>query len=282
MVKAVFAMAEKKLRRLNRRKRVTLPLEKLCIGVQCGGSDTFSGITANPAAGYASDLLVRAGGTVLFSEVTEVRDGIRQLSQRCVSREIFHKLIREMKWYDEYLARGGADTSANPSPGNRAGGLSNIVEKAMGSIAKSGTAPVMGILGPGERISGARSALAGGTSPLRGLVFAATPASDFVCGTLQLASGITVQVFTTGRGTPYGLAAAPVIKVSSRRELGKFWEDIIDMDAGTIAEGTETIPQAGERLFRMIVDTASGRYQPFAEKHRLHNDLCVFDPAPLT
>ena len=270
MMDAILSMAEKKLQRLNNRKRVTLPLEKLCIGYQCGGSDAFSGITANPAAGYASDLLVQAGGTVLFSEVTEVRDGVGFLAGRCASAELSQKLAGEMKWYDAYLKRGGADTSANPSPGNRAGGLSNIMEKTMGSIAKSGSAPITGILGPGEQIS------------QRGLIFAATPASDFVCGPLQLASGITLQVFMTGRGTPYGLAAAPVIKVSSRTDMKDLWEDIIDINAGTIAEGKETIPQVGEKIFRMIVDTASGRYKPCAEKYRLHNDICLFDPAPLT
>ena len=270
MIEAICNMAEKKLQRLNERRRVTLPLEKLCVGLQCGGSDAFSGISANPATGHASDLLVRAGGTVLFSEVTEVRDGVQYISERCTSRELSQKLAREMKWYDAYLEQGGADISANPSPGNKAGGLSNIMEKTMGSIAKSGSAPVNGVLSPGETVS------------QKGLIFAATPASDFACGTLQLASGITVQVFMTGRGTPYGLAAAPVIKVSSRTEMKNLWDDIIDINAGTIAEGTETIPQAGERLFRMIVDTASGRYTPFAEKYRLHNDLCIFDPAPLT
>ena len=280
MIDAIFSMAEKKLRRLNQRRRVTLPLEKLCVGMQCGGSDAFSGLTANPAAGYASDLLVRAGATVLFSEVTEVRDGAQFLAGRCADIGLSQKLSREMKWYDAYLERGGADTSANPSPGNRAGGLSNIIEKTMGSIAKSGNAPITGILGPGERVAGKCNDSPNGCS--RGLVFAATPASDFVCGPLQLASGITVQVFMTGRGTPYGLAAVPVIKVCSRNELKKHWDDLIDINAGTIAEGDETIDQVGEKIFRMIVDTASGRHKPFAEKYRLHNDICLFDPAPLT
>ena len=276
MVDAILSMAEKKLRRLNERKRRTLPLERLCIGMQCGGSDAFSGISANPAAGRASDLLVRAGGTVLFSEVSEVRDGVQFLLERCASLKIFQKLIGEMKWYDSYLGHGGADTNANPSPGNRAGGLSNIMEKTMGSIAKSGAAPITGVLSPGEAVSPR-----GGAGP-RGLIFAATPAGDFICGALQLASGITAQVFMTGRGTPYGLAAAPVIKVSSRTEMKNFWEDLIDFDAGTIARGKESVCQAGEKLFRMIVETASGAYRPFAEKYRLHNDLPVFNPTPLT
>jgi len=273
MIDAIFIMAEKKMRKLNERRRVTLPLERLCIGVQCGGSDSFSGITANPATGYASDLLVRAGGTVLFPEVTEVRDGVQFISERCESRELSRKLAGEMKWYDAYLERGGADLSANPSPGNKAGGISNIMEKTMGAIAKAGSVPIKGILSAGEQVEHLNK---------KGLMFAVTPASDFHCGTLLLASGTTVQVFTTGRGTPYGLAAAPVIKLSSRTELKNLWEDIIDIDAGTIAEGKESINQVGERLFKMIVSTASGRHKPFAEMYRLYNDLCIFDPAPIT
>ena len=275
MMDTIYDMAEKKLQKLNERKRVTLPLKKLCIGLQCGGSDSFSGITANPAVGYACDLLICAGGTAMFSEVTEARDGVQFLAARCATEELSHKLAQEMKWYDAYLERGGANTNANPTPGNKSGGLSNIMEKTMGAIAKSGSAPITGILGTGERISQEPD------SP-KGLFFASTPSGDFVCGSLQLASGITLQVFTTGRGTPYGLAQAPVIKVGSRTELKSIWDDLIDVNAGTIAEGKETIQQVGERIFKMIVDTASGHHKPFAEKYRFHNDICIFDPAPLT
>ncbi|BBP88134.1 hypothetical protein BsIDN1_17520 [Bacillus safensis] len=121
------------------------------VGLQCGGSDAFSGVTANPAVGYAADLLVKAGATVLFSEVTEVRDAIHLLTPRTLNEETRQALIREMKWYDDYLSRGQADRSANPSPGNKKGGLSNVVEKALGSIAKSGTSPISSVIGPGEK-----------------------------------------------------------------------------------------------------------------------------------
>jgi galactarate dehydratase len=270
MIDAIVGMAEKKLERLNRRRRVSLPLDRLCVGLQCGGSDAFSGITANPAAGYASDLLVGAGGTVLFSEVTEVRDGVEMLAARCGEEGTAKKLAREMQWYDAYLAAGGADRSANPSPGNKAGGLANIMEKALGSIAKSGASPIAEVLSPGERPS------------RRGLIFAATPASDFLCGPLQMASGITLQVFMTGRGTPYNLAAVPVIKVSSRSGMKNLWQDLIDIDAGTIAGGTETIEETGRRIFAMIIETAGGRHKPWAEEYGVYNDLCLFDPAPVT
>jgi galactarate dehydratase len=270
MMKALMEMADRKLQNLEKRRRIKLPLSKLCVGMQCGGSDAFSGITANPAAGYASDLLVSAGATVLFSEVTEVRDGVNLLAARCTNEATCRKLSTEMRWYDEYLAAGGIDRDANPTPGNKQGGLANIVEKAMGSIAKSGRAPIVEVLSPGER-------------PGRpGLIFAATPASDFVCGTMQLASGITLQVFMTGRGTPYGLAAAPVIKVSSRTDLKDSWSDLIDFDAGVAASGGSTIPELGEKLFRLIVETASGRAKPWAEQYKIHNDLCLFNPAPIT
>ena len=214
--------------------------------------------------------MVEAGATVLFSEVTEVRDGVHVLAQRCVSEEVIKKLANEMKWYDHYLEEGQVDRSANPTPGNKKGGLSNIVEKAMGSIAKSGTSPIVEVLSPGERPT------------KKGLIYAATPASDIVCGPMQLASGIALQVFMTGRGTPYGLASAPVIKVSSRTNLKDAWKDLIDVNAGTIATGETTIEEVGLELFHLILDVASGRKKPWAEEYKLYNDFCIFNPAPIT
>ncbi|MDH2433449.1 galactarate dehydratase [Pokkaliibacter sp. MBI-7] len=270
MVEGILAMAERHLHKLNQRQRETCPASELVVGMQCGGSDAFSGITANPAVGYATDLIVRAGGSVMFSEVTEVRDAIHLLTPRAATREVGEALIREMEWYDNYLNMGQADRSANPSPGNKKGGLSNVVEKALGSIAKSGTSPIVDVLSPGERIR------------RRGLIFAATPASDFICGTLQFASGMNLQVFTTGRGTPYGLAVAPVIKVSTNSTLGNRWHDLIDLDAGRIATGQASIADVGWELFRLILDVASGRTQVAADKLGLHNDLVLFNPAPVT
>ncbi|MED4802069.1 galactarate dehydratase [Bacillus atrophaeus] len=270
MIQSIMEMAEERLIKLNSRTRVTCPVSDLVIGLQCGGSDAFSGVTANPAVGYAADLLVRAGATVLFSEVTEVRDAIHLLTPRAINEEVGHSLIHEMKWYDSYLQRGEADRSANPSPGNKKGGLSNVVEKSLGSVAKSGTSPISGVLGPGEK------------ADQKGLLFAATPASDFVCGTLQLAAGMNVQVFTTGRGTPYGLAAAPVIKVSTRHSLSEQWGDLIDVNAGRIATGEASIEEIGWEIFQLIVDVASGRKQTWADHWGLHNDLCLFNPSPVT
>lgn len=270
MIRGIMEMAEEKLAKLNSRKRVTCPVSELVIGLQCGGSDAFSGVTANPAVGYAADLLVRAGATVLFSEVTEVRDAVHLLTPRAVNEEVGRALIREMKWYDHYLQQGQVDRNANPSPGNKKGGLANVVEKSLGSIAKSGSSPIVAVLAPGER------------AEQKGLIFAATPASDFVCGTLQLASGIHLQVFTTGRGTPYGLAMAPVIKVSTRNWLTDQWHDLIDVNAGTIATGESTIESVGWEIFNLIIEVASGRKKTWADYWELRNDLCLFNPAPVT
>ncbi|WP_080848616.1 galactarate dehydratase [Cytobacillus gottheilii] len=265
----MMKMAEHKLKKLNKRERVELPLSQLCIGLQCGGSDAFSGVTANPAAGYSADLLVNAGATVMFSEVTEVRDGVHLIAERCVNEEVASKLAAEMKWYDQYLENSHVDRSANPTPGNKKGGLSNIVEKAMGSIAKSGSSPIVEVLSPGERPAE------------KGMIFAATPASDFVCGSCQLSSGMTLQVFMTGRGTPYGLAAAPVIKVGTRNDLKNMWHDLIDVNAGPIATGEATIQEIGTLLFNEIIDVASGR-KTCAEKYEIYNDFTPFNPAPIT
>jgi len=269
MIESIMATAETHLRRLDTRRRETCPASELVVGVQCGGSDAFSGITANPAVGFCTDLLVRAGATVMFSEVTEVRDGIDQLTARAATPAVAEALIREMAWYDAYLDRGQVDRSANTTPGNKKGGLSNIVEKAMGSIVKSGSAPISGVLAPGDKVK------------QKGLIFAATPASDFICGTLQVAAGMNLHVFTTGRGTPYGLAQVPVIKVATRNDLARRWHDLMDVNAGPIATGEASIADVGWELFRLMLDAASGR-KTWAEQWKLHNALALFNPAPVT
>jgi galactarate dehydratase len=269
MIDSVMRQATVHLERLDKRRRETCPASELVVGVQCGGSDAFSGVTANPAVGFASDLLVRAGATVMFSEVTEVRDGIDQLTSRAINTEVAEAMIREMAWYDRYLEKGQVDRSANTTPGNKQGGLSNIVEKAMGSIVKSGTAPIVGVLSPGEKVR------------QKGLIYAATPASDFICGTLQLAAGINLHIFTTGRGTPYGLAQVPVIKVATRSDLARRWHDLMDVDAGRIATGDATIEDIGWELFRLMLQVASGK-KTWAEHWKLHNALVLFNPAPIT
>jgi galactarate dehydratase len=269
MVAAIMDAAQKRLVELDRRRREPCPAAGLVVGLQCGGSDAFSGVTCNPAVGYAADLLVRAGATVVFSEVTEVRDAVHLLTPRAETPQVARALIREMQWYDEYLARGQADRSANTTPGNKRGGLANIVEKALGSIAKAGSTALRAVATHGEKVTA------------KGLVFAATPASDFICGTQQLAS-MNLHVFTTGEGTPYGLALVPVVKVSSRTALAEKWRDLIDIDAGRIATGQATIEQVGWEIFRFILDVASGRKKTWAEHWGLANALSPFNPGPVT
>ncbi|WP_236008171.1 UxaA family hydrolase [Levilactobacillus andaensis] len=269
MITAIMAMADKKLAILETHRRTEQPLSKLSVGFQCGGSDAFSGVTGNPSAGYASDLLVAGGGTAMFSEVTEVRDGVNFIAQRIPDQPNCNKLVKEMSWFDNYLAKGGVDRSANPTPGNRKGGLSTIVEKSMGSIAKSGTAPISQVVSAGE------------IPTKRGLIFNATPAGDFTTGPMQLASGMGLEVFVTGRGTPYNLQAAPVIKVCTRTDLKEFWSDLIDINAGKVATGDLTVEELGTELFNFILDVASGE-KPAAERLKLYNDICIFNPAPMT
>jgi galactarate dehydratase len=169
------------------------------------------------------------------------------------------------------LARGKVDRSANTTPGNKAGGLSNIVEKAMGSIIKSGSAQISSVLAPGEKLAPEQ----------RGLVYAATPASDFICGTLQLAAGMNLHIFTTGRGTPYGLAECPVIKVATRSDLARRWHDLMDVNAGRVADGELSIEALGMEIFKLMLEVASGR-KTWAEQWKIHNALVLFNPAPIT
>jgi galactarate dehydratase len=200
-----------------------------------------------------------------------VRDAVEQLTHRAATPEVAHSIVRELDWYDRYLERGKVDRSANTTPGNKAGGLSNIVEKAMGSIVKSGSMPIQHVLAPGEKLKPNQ----------KGLVFAATPASDFICGTLQLAAGMNLHVFTTGRGTPYGLQACPVVKVATRTDLARRWHDLMDLNAGRVADGEISIEEGGWELFKLLLDVASGR-QTWAEHWKLHNAMVLFNPAPIT
>jgi len=272
MLDDIVQSAKPHLERLNARRRETVPASELVVGVQCGGSDAFSGVTANPAVGFCADLLVRAGATIMFSENTEVRDAVEQLTSRAATPEVAEAIVRELGWYDRYLDRGRVDRSANTTPGNKAGGLSNIAEKAMGSIIKSGSSAISHVLSPGEKLR----------SDQRGLVYAATPASDFICGTLQLAAGMNLHVFTTGRGTPYGLAECPVVKVATRSDLARRWHDLMDVNAGRIADGEASIEETGWQLFQLLLDVASGRRKTWAEHWKLHNSLVLFNPAPVT
>lgn len=268
IVAAICNKAEAALTKLNLRRRQRLPISKLVVGMQCGGSDAFSGISANPMLGLMSDMLVNAGGSSLFSENTECMDAESYLAARCSDRSVADKLRAEFGWYREYLAKGGADRTANTTPGNKAGGISSISEKALGSIAKAGTAKIVDVVSPGERI---------GSS---GLNYLSGPASDYICGTLQLAAGANLHVFTTGRGTPYSIDGFPVLKVSTNTALFDKWFDIIDFDAGRILSG-QNLYDCAIDFFAQIICVASGE-PTAAEKLGLSNDIVLFNPAPIT
>ena len=236
------------------RRRETVPASDLVVGVQCGGSDAFSGVTANPAVGFCTDLLVRAGATVMFSEVTEVRDGIDQLTSRAVNADVAagddprDGVVRRLP------EKGSVDRSANTTPGNKKGGLSNIVEKAMGSIVKSGTAPISGVLSPGEKLK------------QKGLIYAATPASDFICGTL--AAGRGHQPARVHHRSRHALrpGEVPVIKVATRNDLARRWHDLMDINAGRSPTGEATIEDVGWELFQPDARRGEWRKKTWAEQ----------------
>jgi galactarate dehydratase len=226
-------------------------------------------VTANPAVGYASDLLVRCGATVMFSEVTEVRDAIHLLTPRAINEEVGKRLLEEMAWYDNYLDMGKTDRSANPSPGNK---------RRPGE--RGGKSPGFDCQIRPERDCG--SPLSGPAPDQTRPDLRGNAGQRFCLRHQQVASGITVQVFTTGRGTPYGLMAVPVIKMATRTELANRWYDLMDINAGTIATGEESIEDVGWKLFHFILDVASGRKKTFSDQWGLHNQLAVFNPAPVT
>jgi galactarate dehydratase len=267
MIAEIMKEAEMRLQRLDKRRRETCPASELVIGMQCGGSDAFSGMTANPALGFASDLVIRAGGTVMYSEMSEVRDRVDLMAAKAVSKEVIRDLVDVMKWNDNYLAKSKMDRSANTTPGNKAGGLNNIAEKSMGTIVKSGNSPLVGVIKPGDRRDPQK----------KGLYFCATPAVDFFCGSLQVAAGCTMHVFTTGRGTPYGLREIPVIKVSTRTQLYTRWKDLLDVDAGPIATGEASIADKGWELFKLYLDVASGK-KTKAQQLGIYHSMAVFNP----
>ena len=269
MVADIVQQAAFHLERLNCRRRQTCPLSSLVVGVQCGGSDSMSGITANPLVGKLSDELVGNGASVIFSETTEVRDAAFELFSRISDELVTEKLVAEFAWYDDYLARLGADHSANTTPGNKAGGIANIVEKAMGSVTKSGSSEIVDVIHPGSRLV------------TQGLNFLSGPASDFICGTLQFAAGANIHVFTTGRGSPYSIDGFPTVKVSSNSDLYNRWHDLIDFDAGCMLDSKETRLSAPDKFLKKLIAIASGD-KTCAENVGISNSIVLFNPAAIT
>jgi len=231
----------------NRVTRTTVPAGHLTLGLQCGGSDGYSGISANPALGAAVDQLVRHGGTAILSETPEIYGAEHLLTRRAVSREVGEKLIRRIRWWEDYTRRNGNEMNNNPSPGNKAGGLTTILEKSLGAVAKGGTTNLVDVYEYAEPVKA------------HGFVYMDTPGYDPVSATGQVAGGANLICFTTGRGSAYGCKPAPSLKLATNSALYARQEDDMDINCGTVIDGTETIAQAGERFFRLILETASGR-----------------------
>ena len=231
----------------NQVKRVPVPASHLVVGLQCGGSDGYSGISANPALGAAVDRLVRHGGTAILSETPEIYGGEHLLTRRAVSTAVSDKLRARIRWWEAYTARNGMQMDNNPSAGNKAGGLTTILEKSLGAIAKSGTTNLVDVVEFAERVSA------------RGFVYMDTPGYDPVSATGQVAGGANLICFTTGRGSAYGCAPSPSLKLSTNTALWRKQEDDIDIDCGGIVEGLDTVDAAGERIFQLMLATASGR-----------------------
>lgn len=226
--------------------RQPAPVSKLMVGLQCGGSDGYSGITANPALGHASDLLVRMGGTTILSETPEIYGAEHLLTRRAVSREVGETLLDRIKWWENYTARNGGEMDNNPSPGNKRGGLTTILEKSLGAVAKGGTAPLSGVYKFAEPI----------TTP--GFTYMDSPGYDPCSVTGQIASGATLIIFTTGRGSVSGYKPSPCIKLATNSEMyGRMKEDM-DINCGDILDGV-SIEAKGEEILEKIIAVASGR-----------------------
>jgi len=239
----------------NKQQRQPAPLSKLCIGLECGGSDGFSGISANPAIGYTSDLLVALGGSVILSEFPELCGVEQNLSDRCLDIPTAERFSHLMHTYNDRAKAVGSGFDMNPSPGNIRDGLITDAIKSAGAAKKGGTSPVAAVLDYPEKV----------TKP--GLNLLCTPGNDVESTTAEVASGANIVLFTTGLGTPTGNPVAPVVKISSNTALFDRMRDIIDINTGTIIEGTETIKQAGERILDYVIGVASGETQVAAVRH---------------
>lgn len=230
----------------NRVVRSPVPASHLKVALQCGGSDGFSGLTANPALGVASDLVVQARGTVVLAETTEIYGAEHLLTRRAARRDVGEKLLERLKWWEDYTAQNGGNVDNNPSPGNKAGGITNIVEKSLGAVIKGGSTNLIDVIGYAEEIKAS------------GLVVMDTPGFDPVAATGQVAGGANIICFTTGRGSVFGCKPVPSMKLATNTRLFERMPDDMDLNCGTIADGTETVEQCGRRIFASILDVASG------------------------
>ena len=245
-VEAGIARINELLPAANAVRRQTLPARHLTLGLQCGGSDGFSAITANPALGAASDLLVRNGGTAILSETPEIYGAEHMLLGRAVSIEVGHKLLDLLRWWEEYSAQNKESLDNNPSPGNKAGGLTTILEKSLGAAAKGGRSDLVDVYRYAEAVT------------KRGFVFMDTPGYDPVSVTGQVAGGANIICFTTGRGSCFGCKPAPSLKLATNTPMYNRMMDDMDINCGEILDGGASVEEMGERIFKLILATASG------------------------
>ncbi|WP_077968569.1 UxaA family hydrolase [Ensifer adhaerens] len=246
-VEKALGILEEIAAEVGRERRIPIPVSEIIVGLQCGGSDGLSGITANPALGAAVDILAAVGGTAILSETSEIYGAEHLLRSRAVNEAVAVKLDGLISWWEDYVALHGASLDNNPSPGNKRGGLTTILEKSLGAVAKGGRSPLTAVYRYAERITE------------HGLVFMDTPGYDPVSATGQVAGGANVIAFTTGRGSCFGCRPAPSIKLTSNTALFRAMEEDMDIDCGVIASGEATIAGLGREIFDLIVETASGR-----------------------
>ncbi|MFC4810934.1 UxaA family hydrolase [Paenibacillus sp. GCM10023250] len=241
-------LAKRMMAELDKQEKVPVPLNKLKVGVKCGGSDATSGLASNPALGAAADTLIAEGGSIVIGETTEIIGAEHLLAERCVTPEVSGKLYRIVERFEQEVERMGADMrGGNPSPGNIAGGLSTIEEKSLGCISKCGKAPIRDVIEYAERI------------PEHGLYFMDSPGNDIECVSGMAAGGAHIVCFTTGRGTPTGAAVVPVIKITGNKMMFQRMEDNMDVDVSDMLDGSAGLEQAGERIWREIVEVAEGK-----------------------
>lgn len=246
--------------RVARARRQPVDVSHLVLGLNCGGSDGYSGISANPALGYASDLLVGAGGTSVLAETPEIFGAEHLLTRRAATPEVGQALLERLAWWQDYAAAGGGTLDNNPSPGNKAGGLTTILEKSLGAVAKAGSAELRAVYRYAEQIT------------QRGLGFMDTPGYDPVSVTGLVAGGANLICFTTGRGSVLGSKPSPTVKVATNTPMYERMHEDMDLDAGRIVDGGATVEEVGEELFELLIDVASGRRRSVSEELDLGQD----------
>ncbi len=255
-------LVEDMLRQVNQHERTDCPADALSLALQCGGSDAWSGITANPALGYAADLIVRQGGSVVLAETPEIYGAEHLLTERAVSQQVADSLMQRIAWWQDYVARNNGSLDNNPSPGNKLGGLTTILEKSLGAVAKGGTTPLTGVYHYAQDVS------------QKGFAFMDSPGYDPASVTGQIAAGCNLVAFTTGRGSTFGSKPAPCMKIATNTDMYRQLSDDMDINAGTIVSDGESIEAVGTRIYERLLQIASGRHT-LSESHGLGDNEFV-------